>query len=98
MIYDKNDSVYFKLNHQTYTYATNVWADSDPDVGFPTITIIDPSGSVKIAADIMVKKATGKFEYLYTISLSALTGYWTGFIDVANAGYPDRETFGFEVK
>ena len=98
MIYDKNDTVYFKSSHQTYTYATNLWNDSDPDTGFPKITILDPNGVIKVDAETMTRRILGGFEYLYTILPIDVSGRWTGYIEVENAGYPDREVFRFNVK
>jgi 2-oxoglutarate dehydrogenase complex dehydrogenase (E1) component-like enzyme len=97
-MYDKNDTVYIKCIHKTYTFVTDIWVETDPDASYPKITILDPAGTVKVAAAIMSKKAVGKFEYLYTVELTSLAGWWTGYIDVANGAYPDRQPFGFDVK
>ena len=96
--YDKGDSPYFKFTQETYTFITDTWSYSDPDSGYPKITITDPTGSIKINAVLMTKKMVGKYEYIYALELTAASGWWTGFIDVMNAAYPDRKTFGFEVK
>ncbi|GAH51551.1 unnamed protein product, partial [marine sediment metagenome] len=67
-----------------------------------TITIIDSKGVTKIPVDpespaTMLSDETGKFQYLYEIPADGETGWWRGYIDVKNGGYPDREAFGFEV-
>lgn len=101
-IYDRGDTPFITLDHETYDFATDTWSLNDPDTGFPTITIIDAKGATKIPADpevptTMVKDATGKFQYLYEIALDAEAGDWRGYIDVKNGGYPTREHFSFQV-
>ena len=101
--YDRPDTVFLTLEHETYNFLTDTWALADPDTGFPKITIIDPKGVTKIPADpevpiTMARDATGKFQYLYEILVNAEPGWWRGYIDVENGGYPDREWFSFLVK
>lgn len=94
--YQFGDTAYITVEHQTYTLGTDTWALADPDSGFPKITIRDPNGLVKVDAASMSKMATGKFEYLYI--LASVAKVWTGWIDVENGNYPDREFISFEVK
>ena len=91
------DSVYIPVVHETYTLATNVWAEVDPDAGYPKITIVDPDGTPTITATGMTKKATGKFEYEYTIPAGG-QGEWTGYVDVLNSTKPNRQYFTFTVE
>jgi len=95
--YDRQDTIYITLGHETYDFATDTWSYADPDSGYPKITIIDSKGTTKVDATTMNKDATGKFQYLYEIAADAETGSWRGYIDVENGGYPDREYFSFEV-
>lgn len=97
MQYQPGDSVYISVVHQTYTLATDTWAEADPDTGYPKITIIDPSGTTKVDAQTMTQRATGKFDYSYELPTSPTAGWWRGYVDVANAGAPDRQYFGFRV-
>ena len=48
---------------------------ADPDT--IVITIIDPEGTVKAAAQTMTKESTGKYRYDYLIATAAVTGKWT---------------------
>ena len=96
------DSVYIPVIHEVYTLATNTWAEVDPDVGYPVITLIDPDGEKQLLddpnyEDAMTKKATGKFEYEYTIPAGG-QGEWTGYIDVENDEKPNRQYFTFKVE
>ena len=91
------DSVYIPVIHEVYTLSTNTWAEADPDAGYPTITITDPDGTVKVDAQAMTKKATGKFEYEYTIPAGG-QGEWTGYVDVKNSTMPKRQRFTFTVE
>ena len=91
------DSVYIPVIHQTYTLATNTWADADPDAGFPKITIIKPDGTVAVNAQAMTKRATGKFDYEYEIPAGG-TGLWRGYVDVENGAFPNRDFFTFKVE
>ncbi|MCK9601886.1 MAG: hypothetical protein M0R06_22770 [Sphaerochaeta sp.] len=91
------DSVYIPVVHETYTLSTNTWAEADPDAGYPKITITDPDGTVKVEATGMTKKATGKFEYEYTIPAGG-QGEWTGYVDVLNSTKPNRQYFTFRVE
>jgi len=91
------DSVYMAVVHETYTLSTNAWANADPDSGFPKITIIDPASVTKVNAASMTKKATGKYDYQYTIP-AASAGQWTGYVDAENENYPSREYFSFRVE
>uniref|UniRef100_A0A6M3KHB5 Uncharacterized protein n=1 Tax=viral metagenome TaxID=1070528 RepID=A0A6M3KHB5_9ZZZZ len=91
------DSVYIPVVHEVYTLSTNSWSESDADAGYPKITIISPDNVTKVDAQAMTKKATGKFEYEYTIP-AAGQGEWTGFIDVLNSTKPNRQYFTFKVE
>lgn len=91
------DSIYIPVVHETYTLSTNTWAETDPDTGFPKITIIDPDGKTKVDAQAMTPRATGKFDYQYEIP-SGGEGLWRGYVDVENGGYANREFFSFKVE
>ena len=96
--YDRPDTVFLTIEHETYNFATNTWTLADPDTGFPKVTIIDPKGTAQETAVTMDKDATGKFQHLYEILVAAEPGWWNGYIDVENGGFPDREWFSFLVK
>jgi uncharacterized protein YfaS (alpha-2-macroglobulin family) len=96
--YTEGDSVFVTLVHQTYTLSTDTWADADPDTTYPKITITDPDGTVKVTAATMTKDATGKYEYQYELPASPTVGTWTGYIDVENGTYPNRQQFSFGVR
>jgi len=91
------DSVYIAMQHETFTLSTNAWADADPDAGFPKVTIIDPDDTTKVDAQAMTKRATGKYDYEYEIPSDG-EGQWTGYVDVENGTFPNREYFGFKVE
>jgi hypothetical protein len=91
------DSVYLAVVHETYTLATNKWAEADADTDFPKITVIDPDGTTKVDAVSMSNKATGKYDYEYEIPSDG-EGQWTGYVDVENGTFPNREYFGFKVE
>lgn len=97
MAYDKGDSVYTKLIHKTYDFATDAWSLADPDSGYPKITIKDSQGSVKVNAAQMTKVATGKYEHLYQLAGDAVVGIWTGYIETSNGTFLDKQHFIFEV-
>jgi uncharacterized protein YfaS (alpha-2-macroglobulin family) len=78
--------------------STETWANTDCDATFPKITITDPAGTVKVNAASMTKKATGKYEYLYTIPATPVVGTWVCIVDVENGTYPDRQNFDFGVR
>ncbi len=98
MNYQQGDTVYFNLQHKTYTLLTDVWALADADTNYPKITITDSEGTVIINAVSMTNKATGKYEYLYQLASDAPTGTWTGFIETSNSAYLDKQYFAFEVE
>jgi len=91
------DTVYLACIHETYTLSTNTWAEADPDSGFPLITIIDPDGTTQVDGVAMSKRATGKFDYEYTIPADG-EGLWRGYVDVEVGGYPNRQYFTFKVE
>lgn len=96
-VYSRGDTAYFSIIHEVYTLTTNTWAAGDPDATFPKITITDPGGTTKVDAASMTKRATGKFDYSYEIASDAVLGTWTGYIQVENGTYPDKEYFSFGV-
>ena len=96
--YQEGDSPYIIIKHYTFDLATEVWTLANPDANFPKITIADKNGVVKVDAVTIAPTATGTFGYWYELPASPALGWWRGFIDVENSGYPDREHFGFEVK
>jgi len=100
-VYDIGDTAYITLEHETYDFATNTWSLEDPDTGFPQITIIDPKGITRVPAvpgtpATMNRDTKGEFQYLYTIVDEA--GWWRGYIEVENGGYPDKQPFSFKVR
>lgn len=96
--YQVGDSIFVGVKHEVYTFATDTWAVTDPDVGFPKITILNPSGVKKVDAVAMSKVATGKFTYQYELPSTDVVGNWRGWVDVENGSFPDREHFSFAVK
>ena len=98
MVYQRGDSAYFKLQHKTYTFLTDVWALADPDATYPKITITDSAGTAKVAAATMTKVTTGKYDYSYQIATDAETGTWTGYIETSNSTYKDRQYLAFDVE
>ena len=97
MAYDKGDSVYTKLVHKTYDFATDAWSLADPDSGYPEITIKDSAGTIKVNAVQMTKVDTGKYEHLYQLAGDAAVGTWAGYIETSNGTYKDKQHFVFEV-
>lgn len=98
MAYDKGDSVYTRLIHKTYDFATDAWSLADPDSGYPKITIKDSAGTVKINAIQMSKVDTGKYEHLYQLAGDALAGTWAGYVETCNSTFKDKQHFVFEVE
>jgi hypothetical protein len=96
--YEGGDTPFITCDHEIYDFTTDAWALTNPDAGFPKITLMDKNGVKKVDAVTMDAGATGKFSYLYTIGLTPVKGWWKGYIDVENGTYPDREWFGFEVR
>ena len=96
--YDRGDTFYRPVTHQTYSAATDTWTTADPDVGFPKITITDPDGSVKVDNIKMDPVATGIFEYRYEIPSDAVTGKWVVTYKWENNEYPDQTTINFMVQ
>ena len=45
----------------------------------------------------MTLAATGKHTYQHELPASSATGRWTGYVDVENGGYPNRQPFTFQV-
>ena len=98
MAYDKGDSVYTRLLHKTYDFATDAWSLADPDSGYPKITIKDSDGVLKVSAVQMSKVDTGKYEHLYQLASDAATGTWAGDIETCNSTFKDKQHFVFEVE
>jgi hypothetical protein len=95
--FNRGDSPYIKVVHKVYTFSTDTWANADPDATYPKITITDSAGTKQVDAVSMTKRATGKFDYTYTLVAGAALGTWTGYIQVLNGTYPDISYFEFEV-
>ena len=95
--YQIGDTFYLKVTHETYAFSTDTWTESDPDTGYPLITIKDPSGTTLIDAVAMTKAATGKFQYKYILT-GLVAGQYSGFVESKDGGYPDREPFGFRIR
>lgn len=95
-VYTYGDTPYIVVEHEVYTFATDTWALTNPSS--IKVTIKDPNGDVKVDDQGMTLKATGKYEYLYTLPESPVGGWWTGYVDVTNEDKPDRQWFGFTVK
>lgn len=96
--YNRLDSVYVTVLHETYTLSTDTWAAADADTGYPKITITDPAGTVKVSAVGMTKRATGKYEYLYELTSTDVLGTWIIFILTENGGYSDKVYRSFGVR
>lgn len=96
-VYQFGDTVFITCLHEVYSFSADTWTATNPDSGFPKITIIDPLGATKITAAGMSEAATGKWTYQYTLPASPEVGRWSGYIDVENGNYPDRQPFVFQV-
>jgi hypothetical protein len=72
------------------------WPLYDPPSA-PTLTIIDPAGVVRIAAQAMTKLSQGNYFYLYTTPLTPL-GIWRCRVDALDisgnpSGSPTQDAF-----
>ena len=96
-VYQYGDTVFITCLHETYDFDADTWTAANPDSGYPKITIIDSAETTKENATAMSLAATGKWTFQYTIPASPETGRWTGYVDVENDEYPDRQPFVFQV-
>jgi uncharacterized protein YfaS (alpha-2-macroglobulin family) len=96
--YQLGDTPYIRSLHEVYDFSTDTWSETDPDDGYPKITIISPSGDTLVNAAVMTKVTTGRYEYQYPLALDAETGRYRGFVEVEIGGNPNRKYFTFIVE
>jgi len=89
VIISKPDSTTLALAEITGTWESGETI-TDTSTGTSTTTSA-------LIGDAMTAAATGKHTYQYELPASSATGRWTGYVDVENGGYPNRQPFVFQV-
>lgn len=96
-LYNKGDTVDIGAKNQIRNSITGLYTDRNADTGYPTITITDSAGTVKVNAAVMPQITTATYLYSYQLATNAAAGNWTVKLVTTDGGYTNIEYKSFRV-